>query len=222
MPSEGLVRPQARQCKTRTQPVSAPLLGEGKGDPVYTPTEWLPKVIDVGLNNRGLLYAREWLELPTLHEWLTGDPDQEQRLNFCLNLLQGVDQLHARIKVTHGDIHPGNILVRPPGQGQGFARAVFIDTPDFKNGTDDMATTAYSASNRDRLSMEESDRYSVVAVIVEILGSTRENPPVGPFPIPKVYAEIATCLGMQLPPSLRWNHSSRLSRIRFSRGSRSG
>jgi serine/threonine protein kinase len=162
----------------------------------FTPTEWLPKVIDVGLNNRGLLYAREWLDLPTLLEWLSQDPDQEQRVNLCLNLLHGLERLHA-IKIAHGDIHPGNILVRRPGQGKGFAQAVYIDTPDFKNGTDDMATSAYAASNRDRISTEENDRYSVVAVIVDVLGALRENPSTGIFPIPKVYAEVAACLEVQ-------------------------
>lgn len=169
----------------------------------FTPTEWLPSVIDVGLNNRGLLYAREWLELPTLSEWLSSSPDLDQKINLCLSMLEGIDRLHS-MRIPHGDIHPGNILVRPPGQGHSYPRVIFIDTPDFKNGTDEVATTAYSADNRDRISIEESDRYSATAVMVDILGASQANPSTGEHPIPKVYAELCECLSAS-PSILTFN-----------------
>ena len=162
------------------------------------PSDWLPKVIDVGLTNRGLLYSREWIDLQTLSKWLHGDRDQEDRVQLCLNIIEGIESLHG-IKITHGDIHPNNILVRPPGDGFGFARVVFIDTPDIKNGSTDVVTTAYAPANFERLSLEERDRFGVVAVLTEILGSTVQNPGSGEFPIPAIYAELEACLKSGLP-----------------------
>lgn len=162
----------------------------------FTPNDWLPKVIDVGLNNRGLLYAREWLRLPTLSEWLESEPDLERRLHFSASLIDGIERLHE-MKLAHGDIHPGNILVRAPSDGRGFDQAVFIDTPDYKCGSDNVATTAYAADNRDRISIEEADRYSIVAVISDILHMSENRMANGEYPIPKVYRELTECLNAQ-------------------------
>lgn len=160
------------------------------------PSEWLPRVVDVGLSNRGLLYAREWLDIPTLRQWLDHDPAQEDRINLALSLLDGLGRLHA-INITHGDIHPGNILVRPVGEGRGFPSVVFIDTPDFKSGTEELVTTYYAPANYERISTQERDRYAVVAVVTELVGATIEAPTAGELPIPYVYTEIDECLHIQ-------------------------
>lgn len=157
------------------------------------PSEWLPRVVDVGLVQRkGLIYAREWLDFPTLAEWGYSNHTQEERIKLCLSLLEGLDRLHS-IHLPHGDLHPENVLVRPPGEGQCFSTIVFIDTPDFKDGTEEVLTTAYAPANYDRLSVVERDRYAASLVINEILGGSKQVPISGELPIPKVYKILDEC-----------------------------
>ena len=158
------------------------------------PSEWLPKVQDVGIvPKKGLLYVREWLDLPTLVEWDSASRPFEERVQLCLSLLDGLDRLHS-IDLAHGDLHPKNVLVRPPGEGRSFSSAVFIDTPDFKDGTNDVVTTAYAPSNYERISLVERDRFAVTRLVGDVLGCSSNNLSTGELPIPQVYQSLAECL----------------------------
>jgi serine/threonine protein kinase len=158
------------------------------------PSEWLPKVVDVGLvQKKGLLYAREWLDLPTLSDWKPTTHSQEERIHLCLSLIAGLERLHS-INLPHGDLHPGNILVRPPGEGRSFSRVVFIDTPDFKDGSEEVVTPAYAPANYERISIVERDRYAAAILVAEILGASKQIPVTGDLPIFKVYEALEECL----------------------------
>lgn len=155
------------------------------------PSEWLPRVIDVGIvPKKGLLYVREWLDLPTLTEWESSTKSLEERIGLSKSLVDGIDRLHS-IDLPHGDLHPENVLIRPTGEGRGFPSAVFIDTPDFKDGTVDVVTTAYVPANYERISLVERDRYAITLIICEILGCTNADMGVGELPIPTVYRALA-------------------------------
>lgn len=161
------------------------------------PSEWLPRVQDVGIiPKKGLLYVREWLDLPTLGEWDSSSKTIDERIQFCLSLLIGLERLHS-IDLAHGDIHPGNVLVRPPGDRRMFSSAVFIDLPDFKDGTVDVVTTAYAPANYDRVSLKERDRYAVTRLIGEVLGCSSSDLSTGDLPIPNVYKSLAECLKVE-------------------------
>lgn len=161
------------------------------------PSDWLPRVQDVGIVQRkGLLYVREWLEFPTLTEWNASTKSLVERVQVCLSLLNGLERLHG-IDLPHGDLKPENILVRPPGEGRAFSSVVFIDTPDFKDGTTEVLTTAYAPGNFDRLSVFERDRFSAVLLTGETLGASRVAPDIGDLPIPRVYAAIRECLASE-------------------------
>jgi serine/threonine protein kinase len=162
----------------------------------FNPSQWLPRVIDVGLFNKGMLFAREWLDFPTLKEWHEIEHSMEERLNLSLDLLNGLERLHS-IHLQHGDIHPGNLLVRPAGEGREMPSIVFIDSPDFKDGTEQLVTTRYAPANYDRISIDERDRYAAVLVICEILYATYQQPDRGLFSIPSVYLELEHCLASQ-------------------------
>lgn len=155
------------------------------------PSEWLPRVLDVGIvPKKGLLYVREWLDHPTLTEWDPVARTLEERIGLSISLVDGIERLHS-IDLPHGDLHPGNVLVRPAGEGRAFPSAVFIDTPDFKNGTSDMVTTAFVPGNYERISLVERDRYAISRVIGGILGGTSEVLGTGELPVPAVYQALA-------------------------------
>lgn len=158
------------------------------------PSEWLPKVHDVGIvPKKGLLYVREWLDLPTLLEWAPASKSIEDRIGLCLSLIDGIERLHS-IDLPHGDLHPENVLVRPPGEGRPFSSAVFIDTPDFKDGTVEVVTTAFAPANYERISLIERDRYAISRLVGLVLGSSSEDLSFGELPIPKVYQVLSECV----------------------------
>lgn len=155
------------------------------------PSEWLPRVLDVGIvPKKGLLYVREWLDLPTLADWDPATRTLEERVSLSVSLLDGIERLHS-IDLPHGDLHPGNVLVRPTGEGCAFPSAVFIDTPDFKDGSVDLVTTAYVPGNYERISVVERDRYAISRVIAEVLGCTGGELATGELPVPAVYRALA-------------------------------
>jgi serine/threonine protein kinase len=150
----------------------------------------LPKVIDFGLSRRSILLVLEWVEGHTLPEWLASNPTFEQRISVSRTLTDILQRLHA-LEFAHKDIHPKNIVVKADDS------AVLIDVLDFHLNADDIYTTAYLPDNYKSLTPFERDRYSLAAVLTEILGSSREQPGQGEFPIPRVYEEIANILSTQ-------------------------
>lgn len=161
------------------------------------PSEWLPRVHDVGIVPRkGLLYVREWLDLPTLIEWMAQANSLEDRLHLCLSILEGLERLHS-IELTHGDLHPGNVLVRLPTEDHKYSRVVFIDTPDFKDGADELVTTAYAPANYDRISLVERDRYAAIRLIGDVLGHPVDDSFSAELPLLHVYDSITEHLRME-------------------------
>lgn len=147
----------------------------------------LPKVIDFGLSRRSLLLVLDWVEGLTLPSWLAGGPTIEQRMTVAKSLMDTLQRLHA-LELSHGDIHPQNIVVRADES------AVLIDALDFRPYADDVYTTAYLPDNYKSLTPFERDRYSLAAVLAEVVGSTREKPAQGTFSIPRVYEELDNLL----------------------------
>ena len=147
----------------------------------------LPKVFDFGLSRGSLLLVLEWVEGQTLSEWLARAPSFEERLAVCRSLLNSLERIHA-LEFAHNDLHPQNIIVKDDGT------VTLIDVLDFHLDADDHYTTAYLPDNYKALTPFERDRFSIAAVLTEVLGTTRENPCGGEYPIPRIYEEIANLL----------------------------
>jgi superfamily I DNA and/or RNA helicase/serine/threonine protein kinase len=150
----------------------------------------LPKVVDFGLSRGSLLLVQEWIEGKTLPEWLDTIPSFEQRLTVAQSLTETLQRIHS-LEFAHGDVHPRNVIVKEGGS------VTFIDVLDFRLSADDHYTTAYLPDNYKSLTPFERDRYSLAAVLTEVLGCTRANASMGEFPIPHVYKEIAKLLSAE-------------------------
>jgi superfamily I DNA and/or RNA helicase/serine/threonine protein kinase len=150
----------------------------------------IPKVIDFGFSRGSLLLVLEWVGGATLDDWLKESQDLALRLCVSRSLVDALQRLHT-IEIAHGDIHPGNIVVKADGS------AVLIDVLDFRPNTDDVYTTAYLPDHYKSLTPFERDRYSLAAVLVELLGSTRAQPGQGTYPIPSIYNELSNLLKAQ-------------------------
>jgi len=150
----------------------------------------VPTVVDFGLSKRSLLLVLKWVGGETLPTWLLRNPSFEQRLAVAKALADTLQRLHG-FGLAHGDIHPQNIVVTPAGE------AVFIDVLDFHRSADDVYTTAFLPENYKALTQFERDRYSIAAVLVDVLGTSRAAPTGGPFPIPRVYDELGHLLSSE-------------------------
>lgn len=155
----------------------------------------LHPVVDFGLSRGSLLLVTDWVEGQPLSTWLLTSPSYEARMQVARSLVSTLNKLHA-VELSHGDIHPGNIVVRSSGD------AVLVDVLDFRRALGDAYTTGYLPDNYQSLTPTERDRYSLAAVLVEVLDSSREAPTNGSLPIPRVYEELANLLGAQMLSTL--------------------
>ena len=150
----------------------------------------LHPVVDFGLSRGSLLLVTDWVEGTPLSTWLLASPSYDARMQVARSLVGTLNKLHA-VELSHGDIHPDNIVVRSSGD------AVLVDVLDFRRAQGDAYTTGYLPDNYQSLTPTERDRYSLAAVLVEVLDSSRELPTNGSLPIPRVYEELANLLGAQ-------------------------
>ncbi|MDR3358176.1 MAG: NERD domain-containing protein [Desulfovibrio sp.] len=149
----------------------------------------LPKIYDFGLSRRSLLLVLEWVEGKNLTDWLNTNPSFEKRLILSHSIIDTIERIHV-LELAHGDLHPQNIIIKDDDI------AILIDILDFRINTNDQYTTAYLPDNYKSLSQIERDRYSIAAILKDILGysSTIENPETGIYPIPQIYKEISNLL----------------------------
>lgn len=150
----------------------------------------LHRIVDFGLSRGSLLLVTEWVEGQPLSSWLRTPPSYEARMQVARSLVGTLLKLHA-VELSHGDIHPDNVVVRGSGD------AVLVDVLDFRGTQSDAYTTGYLPDNYKSLTPSERDRYSLAAVLVEVLGASREAPTTGSVPIPRVYEELANLLNAQ-------------------------
>lgn len=142
----------------------------------------IPRIIDFGLGRKSLLLVMEWVHGVTLSEWLVTDPSLENRLVVAAGLLDTLDRIHS-IELSHGDIHPRNIIITKE------LVPTFIDFLDFQRSTIDTYTTAYLPLEYKTMSPIERDKYGIAAVLAEIFGGTQHSVS-GPYPIPVIYERI--------------------------------
>lgn len=155
----------------------------------------LPQIVDFGLSRRDLLLVTEWVEGVPLDEWLTNEISLNERVAVADSLTECVSTLHS-LNLSHGDIHPRNIIVGEEGI------PYLIDVLDYRRGGGDAYTTAYLPANYKSLTFMERDRYSLAAVLAELFGSTVETVRAGPFPTPRVYEELSNILSAELLSTL--------------------
>lgn len=157
------------------------------------PTEFLPKIHDVGLDGKkGLLYVRDWIEGKTLFDWVSESPSEIERLKLSVKLIEGMERLHV-LEIYHGDLNPSNIIVKSADEGLD-SFPIFIDTPDLKFGTQRLTTPAFSPENFDSLSTQEIDRYCLVRLVIFILTGESTEQGNDLISLPALKASIAALL----------------------------
>lgn len=146
----------------------------------------MPLIHDFGLTRRSLMLVRDWVEGVTLSEWIAAGPSLEQRVEVARLLTETLARLHS-LELSHGDVHPGNVIVSANGS------PVLLDALDFVRSADILCTTAYLPDDYKSMGPFERDRYGLAAVLVELFDATQDAP-VGLLPIPRVYEQLKLLL----------------------------
>lgn len=95
-----------------------------------------------------------WNEIPAL----------KTRMDFIKILISNIEHLH-NLHISHGDLHPGNILVNTVDK-----IVWLIDIPDFNSDGVESKNHRYSPDNIDGCSAFERDNYAVMKLSAELLG----------------------------------------------------
>jgi len=112
-----------------------------------------PSVIASGLSPVGPFVVTRWVDGLTLDEYPFSELAGE--LAMLDGLVRSVDELHAR-GLSHGDLHPDNVVVTPEGI------VVVIDLFDISAvGAGRIRTTAWAPENHERRTEQQIDRFAV-------------------------------------------------------------
>jgi serine/threonine protein kinase len=111
----------------------------------------------------------------------------EQNLTIVKKLISAVEHLHS-LHLTHGDLHPGNVLIDIEEDLK------LIDIPDFRLGSDEIKNNKYSPDNIDHCTAYERDNFAVMRMSVELLGLEWGQPS-------DILAEIAEVVQVELNDS---------------------
>lgn len=128
----------------------------------------LPKILDYGLGRRSLLVVQEWVEGETLVQWMAAPSEPAARMRIARALVKNLARMHD-FEWAHGDIKPDNIVVSADGL------PFFVDMLDFRRNSGDVYTAAYLPADYKTLSPLSRDRYSLAAVLNELLFAGRDN-----------------------------------------------
>lgn len=124
------------------------------------------KIKDFGFNPsiRNVFVSYEWINGSTWEEGVHTFGGEEAA-DIILTLLETLTLLHKN-KISHGDIHPKNIVLRKNEKGEKIP--VLIDLFDFSNERNTPYTKNYVPDNYEGLSLFSRDRYAVIKMAQEV------------------------------------------------------
>jgi serine/threonine protein kinase len=135
----------------------------GKADTLrISAADWLPKIELACLCTDGLLLVEEWIEGLTLEKCNTAEWPSVDLRDFVRDLVGAVDDLHE-LGLVHGDLSPGNIMMR---SGEPRPRPVLVDAVDFTTDEGGKKTPAYCPPDDSDLRVR--DRFAVSQIVVEL------------------------------------------------------
>lgn len=124
---------------------------------------YLPNIIEYGIASKSssLYLISELINGVTWDELKLDDIDQ--KLGIINKFVAAVEHLHG-LGISHGDIHPKNIMVELESQS-----LYIIDIPDFSPSGGESKNHRYSPENIDGCSGFERDNFAVMKMAFELL-----------------------------------------------------
>ncbi|MED5238656.1 MAG: AAA domain-containing protein [Pseudomonadota bacterium] len=126
--------------------------------------EYIPKIKDFGIANKSssLFLVSEYINAPN---WSEVTLNEEGKIEAVNQLIKAVEGFHE-LGFSHGDLHPGNVLISPVGD----LKVYLVDTPDFDLDTEESFSPKYAPENMVNSSAFERDIYAVIRMSSELLG----------------------------------------------------
>jgi len=126
---------------------------------------YLPRIHEYGLASKSECMYLVTAVVDGL-TWSLAQIDEANKLSVIEKLTSAVEHLHS-LGITHGDIHPGNVMLGEDGEN-----VYLIDIPDFSKNTEDVKNHRYSPENIDGSSASQRDNFAVLRMASELLGIT--------------------------------------------------
>ncbi|HBY0536151.1 TPA: nuclease [Klebsiella pneumoniae subsp. pneumoniae] len=124
---------------------------------------YLPEIREFGIASKSssLYMVTDQIQGDTWDKMVVPD---DEKIDLIDKFVASVEHLHG-LGVSHGDIHPGNVMLRTEG------RSLFlIDIPDFSPSGDEPKNHSYSPEYIDNCTSFERDNYAVMKMSCELLG----------------------------------------------------
>lgn len=128
--------------------------------------DYLSTIRDYGVTQKGELFlVQDYIDSESWRDWATKGQQIETRLAAIKALVRNVEHLHS-VGLSHGDIHPENLLVQKDDQG---LRIILIDIPDFTGYSESSKNHRYSPNNIENATVIERDNFAVMRISAELL-----------------------------------------------------
>ncbi|MGP9570964.1 AAA domain-containing protein [Halomonas sp. AOP5-CZ2-32] len=132
----------------------------------------LPPLLTNGMfsGGQGLFVVTRFEEGQDWHDYVQQLSAIEPRLHACIALCNCILHLHSQ-QFAHGDLHPGNIVVKPTADEKSSAHIelIVIDALDFGD-TSDPYNVEYGPANPTSTDSFGRDRFAAYKMIQELLG----------------------------------------------------
>lgn len=130
---------------------------------------FFPVIKDFGisLTTTQLYLVQEKINGKIFKEFLKEKLELNAKIEFVHKLMQAVTKLHNS-GLTHGDLHPGNILVVDNG---GDKEPIIIDYPDFCFGRSRALNHDYSPANVESIPIQETDSWGTLCLVKDVLNT---------------------------------------------------
>lgn len=133
---------------------------------------FIPAIRGRGITHKSELFLiQDFIDAPGWEEWASTDISDSEKLQAINLLTSHISYLHES-ELTHGDIHPGNILVCA---NDNELKIFIIDLPDFRLGNEEIKNHRYSPEAVTNATAAERDNYAVMRISCELLGIEWEN-----------------------------------------------
>ena len=130
--------------------------------------EYLPAIREYGIASKSnsLYLVTDFVEGTT---WKNASFTEENSIELINKLISAVEHLHS-MGVSHGDLHPGNIMLDSDN------RLFLIDIPDYSPNGQEPKNHLYSPDNIDVSTPFQRDNFAVIRMASEVLDSVCDDP----------------------------------------------
>ncbi|RTR33201.1 AAA domain-containing protein [Shewanella atlantica] len=133
---------------------------------------YLSTIRDYGITHKSELFlVQDYIDGESWDDWSKKDHPIDTCLAAIQALIRNIEHLEG-IGLSHGDLHPGNLLVQEYGDD---LRVVLIDIPDFTGSSETARNHRYSPEYIESATTSERDNFAVMRISAELLALDWDN-----------------------------------------------